>query len=143
MITQAITIHPVDAEESMTLPLASSDVAAGFPSPADDYLDLAIDLNKELVTNPMATFYARVRGESMKDADIKDGDILVIDRSKKPTHDCVALCILDDEFTVKRLHIQGQQISLVPANSAYSTIHIKEGNNFSVWGVVTYVIHKM
>ena len=106
-------------------------------------MDLAIDLNKELVTNPDTTFYARVRGESMKDAGISDGDVLVIDRSKTAKHGVIALCILDGEFTVKRLSIQGSTISLVPANAHFPHIQIQEGQEFSVWGVVTYVIHKV
>ncbi len=118
-------------------------VNAGFPSPADDYLDLKIDLNKELVQNPEATFYARVRGNSMIEAGLNDGDVLVIDRSLDPQDDRIAVCFLDGEFTVKRIKLEKDFCWLVPENEEFSPIKVTEENDFIIWGIVAYVIKKV
>lgn len=141
---QPLSLHPVEPNSQPGAALASSTIAAGFPSPADDYLDPAIDLNKELVTNATATFYARVKGESMRDANIHDGDVLVVDRSRDPRDNAIALCILNGEFTVKRLEIRpGNRIRLLPENPDFAPIRITAEMDFEVWGIVTYVIHKL
>ena len=126
----------------LELPLAGTAIAAGFPSPAEEYLDLALDLNKELIKHPAATFYARVKGDSMVDAGIQDGDLLVIDKALEPKEGTVAVCYLDGEFTVKRLSVQEEGVYLMPANAEFKPIRITEENNFLVWGLVAYVIHK-
>lgn len=118
-------------------------VNAGFPSPADDYLDLKIDLNKELVKNPEATFYARVRGKSMIDAGLSDGDVLVIDRSLDPVNNRIAVCYVDGEFTVKRIRIEKDCCWLIPENDEFAPIKVISENDFIIWGIVAYVIKKV
>ena len=131
-----------DFTTQLDLPLAGTAIAAGFPSPAEEYLDLALDLNKELIKHPAATFYARVKGDSMVDAGIQDGDLLVIDKALEPKEGAIAVCYLDGEFTVKRLSVQEEGVYLMPANAEFKPIRITEENEFLVWGIVAYVIHK-
>ena len=131
-----------DFTTQLELPLAGTAIAAGFPSPAEEYLDLALDLNKELVKHPAATFYARVKGDSMVEAGIKDGDLLVIDKALEPKEGCIAVCFIDGEFTVKRLAVRDEGVYLMPANAEFKPIRITEENEFLVWGIVAYVIHK-
>ena len=123
--------------------MAQDGIHAGFPSPATDYMTQAIDLNKELVKHPAATFYGRVVGDSMIDAGLEEGDILVIDRSLDPLDGNMAVCFVDGEFTLKYLRFNGKTLTLVPANDKYPPIEIKEGVDFKMWGVVTYVIKKV
>ena len=123
--------------------LIEQGISAGFPSPADDFKEIRISLDKEIVKNEEATFYARVDGESMLGAGLSDGDLIVIDRSEEPKNGSVAVCFLDGEFTVKRLKIKNEEIYLMPENSRYSPIKIDEGNELSIWGIVTYVVKKM
>ena len=129
--------------ESLLLPLFQSVVPAGFPSPADDYLDKKLDLNEYLVKHPAATFFVRVSGDSMIDAGIHNGDILIVDRSLPALDGRIIIAILDGELTVKRLRKKGHQVTLVPENELYEPIEINEFNDFEVWGVVTNVIHKV
>lgn len=127
-------------------PIFSSKVPAGFPSPADDYIEQKLDLNEHLVTHPAATFFVRVEGHSMKDAGINSGDILVVDRSVKPIHGKVVVAILHGEFTVKRLSMTEDTpptITLIAENDDYPDIPITEEMEFSIWGVVTSVIHNL
>lgn len=131
-----------DFTTQLELPLAGTAIAAGFPSPAEEYLDLALDLNKELVKHPAATFYARVKGDSMVDAGIQDGDLLVIDKALEPKEGSIAVCFIDGEFTVKRLAVREEGVYLMPANAEFKPIRITEENEFLVWGMVAYVIHK-
>ncbi len=126
----------------LELPLAGTAIAAGFPSPAEEYVEIALDLNKELIKHPASTFYARVKGDSMVDAGIQDGDLLVIDKALEPKEGAIAVCYLDGEFTVKRLTVQEEGVYLMPANAEFKPIRITEENNFLVWGLVAYVIHK-
>ena len=148
MILTRIHASPVldfftpDITTQLELPLAGTAIAAGFPSPAEEYLDLALDLNKELVKHPAATFYARVKGNSMVDAGIQDGDLLVIDKALEPKEGSIAVCFLDGEFTVKRLAVRDDGVYLVAANAEFKPIRITEENDFLVWGLVAYVIHK-
>lgn len=129
--------------ELLLLPLFQSVVPAGFPSPADDYLDKKLDLNEYLVKHPAATFFVRVSGDSMIEAGIHNGDILIVDRSLPALDGRIIIAILDGELTVKRLRKKGQQVTLVPENDLYEPIEINEFNDFEVWGVVTNVIHKV
>jgi DNA polymerase V len=131
-----------DFGETLEIPLYSSPVSAGFPSPADDYTELSLDLNKYLIKHPAATFYARAKGDSMINAGIRDGDILVVDRALDVYDDCIAVCIIDSEFTVKRLRKDSDKILLIPENDYYKPIEVSEYNDFEVWGIVSYVIHK-
>lgn len=131
-------------EKDNVLPgMAQDGIHAGFPSPATDYMTQAIDLNKELVRHPAATFYGRVVGDSMIDAGVEEGDILVIDRSLEPQSGDMAVCFLDGEFTLKYLQIDRSGLTLVPANPEYPEIKVGEGIEFKMWGVVTYVIKKV
>ena len=131
-----------DFTTPLELPLAGTAIAAGFPSPAEEYVEIALDLNKELIKHPAATFYARVKGDSMVDAGIQDGDLLVIDKALEPKEGTVAVCYLDGEFTVKRLSVREECVYLMPANAEFKPIKITEENDFLVWGLVAYVIHK-
>ena len=127
---------------TIELPLVEATISAGFPSPADDYSETRLDLNKELITNESATFYARVRGDSMTLAGISDGDLLVIDKSKTPVNGSIVVCLIDGEFTVKRLQKKLNQFYLMPENDHYQPIKIKPENDVTIWGVVTYTIKK-
>jgi len=126
----------------LELPLAGSPVSAGFPSPAEDYIEMALDLNKELIKHPEATFYARVKGHSVIDAGIEDGDLLVIDKALDQKDGDIAVCFIDGEFTLKRLALKEDGIYLLPANAEYKPIKITEDNDFLIWGILSYVIHK-
>ena len=123
--------------------MAQEGIHAGFPSPANDYMTQAIDLNRELVKHPAATFYGRVVGDSMIDAGVEEGDILVIDKSLDAQDGDMAVCFVDGEFTLKHLRLHTGGISLVPANKKYPVIEVGEGTDFKMWGVVTYVIKKV
>ncbi len=125
------------------LPLSDVGVTAGFPSPADDFMDLKLDLNRELIRNPASTFYARVSGVSRVDEGIDDGDLLVIDRSIEPTDGCLAVCYIDGEFTLKRFAYKGDYGYLVPANSKFKPIKVTAENDFMIWGVVSHLVKKM
>ena len=162
-------------EKDGMIQMALEGIHAGFPSPAQDYMSGVIDLNKELVRHPEATFYGRVVGDSMIDAGINEGDVLVIDKSIEPSEGDMCVCFVDGEFALKFVSfrdpfVQGASVDgqagsrggvreirkapvsynilgrrdlwLLPANKKYKPIHIQEGNDFSIWGVVTYVIHK-
>jgi len=127
--------------ESLKLPLYLSPISAGFPSPADDYVDQSLDLNEYLVKHPAATFFVRVKGDSMTGAGIQDGDILIVDRSLEPTDNKVVIAAMDGEFTVKRISRKGEKLYLIPDNPDYDPVELHEDMDFSIWGVVTYVIH--
>ena len=127
---------------SRELPLAPTGISAGFPSPAGDYMELSIDLNKELIRNPASTFYGRVSGCSMQDIGIEDGDLLVIDKSLPPQDGSIAVCFIDGEFTLKKIKTEKSRLWLMPANKKYSPILVTEDNHFLVWGIVTYTIKK-
>ena len=125
---------------SLVLPVADGGIRAGFPSPAQDYLESGIDLNKELVKNPSSTFFGRVSGDSMAGAGIEDGDLIVIDKSISASEGDIAVCFVDGEFTLKRIHIENDFVWLVPENPKYRRIKVTPDQNFMVWGVVTYSI---
>ena len=123
--------------------LAGEGISAGFPSPADDFKETRISLDKELVKNKEATFYARVDGDSMIGAGLEDGDLLVIDRSKNPENGKIAVCLIDGNFTVKRIKKEKEKVYLIPENKKYQPIEIKEENELIIWGIVEYVIKKI
>lgn len=135
-----IDFYSAVVESELELPFVSSGISAGFPSPADDFLDSGIDLNKELIKNPYSTFYGRVRGDSMKDLGIHNGDLLVIDKSLEPQNGKIAVCYIDGEFTVKTIKIEDDCCWLVPANENYKPIKVTAENDFIVWGIVINVI---
>ena len=123
--------------------LVEQGISAGFPSPADDFKEIRISLDEELVKNRDATFYARVSGDSMVGAGLDDGDLLVIDRSKNPENGKIAICLVDGEFTVKRIKREKNKLFLIPENKRYKKIEIKEENELIIWGVVEFVIKKV
>ena len=117
-------------------PLVTFPVSAGFPSPADDYLDGKIDLNEYLLEHPAATFYVRVKGDSMKGAGIEDGDLLIVDRAAECVSGSIVIARIDDEFTVKRIAIKRGKIYLMPENEAYEPIEIDGDRDAEIWGRV-------
>jgi DNA polymerase V len=137
-----LDFYTADCSTELELPLAGVGISAGFPSPAEDFEEVSLDLNKALIKHPAATFYARVKGTSMTDAGILDGDLLVIDKALEPENGRIAVCYLDGEFTVKRIAQLDDGLYLMPANEKYQPIRISEEADFQVWGIVTFVIHK-
>ena len=122
-------------------PLLLTKVAAGFPSPADDFMDNRLDLNTYIVKNPASTYYVKVTGDSMVGAGIFSGDILVVDRSIRPTNNRIVVAMIDGDFTVKRLRLHGDKVFLISENSQYAPIEVTE-MDLVVWGIVTFTIHK-
>lgn len=135
-----ITLYNSDTLSELAIPYVDSGIKAGFPSPAQDYLEFAIDLNRELVKHPASTFFGRVSGDSMKNAGVSDGDILVIDKSLEPKNGDMAVCFIDGEFTIKFINIKKDIIWLIPANKKYQPIKVTKENDFLIWGIVTYSI---
>ena len=140
---QKLTFFHPDFESEIQIPYITEGVSAGFPSPAADFMETNIDLNKELSENPLATFYIKVKGNSMIDAGINDKDVLVVDRSLEPQNNKIAICCIDGEFTVKRIQIEKDCLYLMPENSNYEPIKVTEENQLIIWGMVTYVIKKV
>lgn len=124
-------------------PLMTAAVAAGFPSPADDYAEGALDLNELLIKRPAATFFVRVSGDSMIGAGIHDRDLLVVDRSLEPVDGAVVIAAVDGELTVKRLRRDGERLTLVPANADYRPLELDPEGDNQLWGVVTHAIHEL
>jgi len=129
--------------QNCSIPLYLSTIRAGFPSPADDYLEKYLDLNEHLIKHPSATFFIRVKGDSMINAGIFSGDILIVDRSIRTYINRVVVAILNGEFTVKRLCKMNHKIVLAAENIDYSPIEITDESDFEVWGVVIHVIHRV
>ena len=137
-----IKIFKPNKDNSLNNLFIEEGISAGFPSPAGDFEESRISLEKVVVKNKEATFYAKVSGESMKDAGLNDGDILVIDRSEELKNNKIAVCYLNGEFTVKRVKIEKDHIYLIPENTRYDPIKVTEENEFIVWGIVTYVVKR-
>lgn len=138
----SLSILPLDCRSRLDLPFYLSPVAAGFPSPAEDYIDKRLDLNEFLVRHKAATFFVRVAGDSMRDAGVSDGDILIVDRALEPRNDSIVVAALDGELTVKRLRRERGGLFLIPENPEYAPIAVPPEASFQVWGVVTFIIHK-
>ena len=134
-------IYRVGINKSLSLDLYPTSINAGFPSPAEDHMDVALDLNEYLIKHPSATFYIYVKGNSMINAGIYDGDLMIVDRSLEPSSNHIVVAIIDSEFTVKRILKKNNQIYLMPDNKSYSPIHVDDNMDFQVWGVVTHTIH--
>lgn len=124
-------------------PLFLVSVSAGFPSPADDYLDGQLDLNQYLIKHPAATFFIRVSGDSMLGAGIHSGDLLIVDRSLEAAPNRVVIAVVNGELTVKRICQQDDGLVLMPDNAAYPPLRIQPTTDFEIWGVVTSVIHSL
>jgi len=148
-----ITYHPLDsgiiithaapivAATALSLPILLESIPAGFPSPAENFVDRSLDLNEYLVSHPAATFFIKVEGDSMIGAGISSGDILIVDRAQEAAHDKIVVAHINGEFTIKRLKLINETIFLMPENPKYRPIQITEEMSFEVWGVVTFVIH--
>ncbi len=138
-----LEIKKLEESSDLELQLFDSRIQAGFPSPAQGSFADSVDLNHELINNPAATFCARVIGDSMIDSGINEGDMLIIDRSIEPQDGDIAVCFIDGDFTVKRILIKDNEMSLVPANRRYPVIRVPKESNFVVWGVVSHIIKKL
>jgi DNA polymerase V len=123
------------------IPLFLPMISAGFPSPAEDYIDKRLDLNEYLIKHPSATFFVRVEGDSMINAGIHHGDILIVDRALEPAHKKIIVAVINGELTVKRIRKEKDTLYLTPENDSFETITVREEMDFQVWGVVTHVIH--
>lgn len=133
---------PTDNPVSLERPLFAARVPAGFPSPAEDYIECGLDLNEFMVVHPSATYFVKVSGDSMMDAGIFNGDYLVVDRAIEPVSGAIVVAILDGELTVKRLYRKGSVVELRPENASYQPIHLTHGSELLVWGVVSGVFRK-
>ena len=136
-------IYRPDRSTKRTQPIFTAKVPAGFPSPAADYEENKLDLNKHLIKNPAATFFVRVTGDSMVKAGIHDGDLLVVDRSIEPRDKNVVIAVINGELTVKRIRIKKNKLTLEAENDDYQSQEISKEMEFEVWGVVTNVIHSL
>jgi len=132
-----------NSDNNLDAILINAGISAGFPSPAGDFKQERISLDKELIKNKEATFFARVSGESMINAGLEDGDLIVIDRSIEPATNKIAVCFVEGEFTVKRLIVKKDRIWLKPENSSYKPIEVKDEDRLIIWGIVTNVIKKL
>lgn len=139
---QSLQVYRVEMGEGLSLPFADEGIYAGFPSPAQDDRLEAIDLNHELVKHPETTFFARIVGDSMEGANIYEGDIVVIDRALEVHDDDVVVCCVNGEFNIKFVRKRGDRVYLVSANDAYPPMRVDPEDDFLLWGVVTYVIHR-
>lgn len=141
--TPTLEIYTPDFSTSASLPFIDGGLRAGFPSPADDFLEVRIDFNEDIIKNKDATFYAKVKGNSMKNAGIFDGDLLVIDRSLEPLNNKIAVCFIDGEFTVKRIKKEKNTVWLIPENEEFDPIKVTEDNEFIVWGIAIASIKRL
>lgn len=138
--TEILEFYTPDYSTNLELPFVDTGISAGFPSPADDFIELSIDLNKTLIKNKDTTFFAKVKGHSMKNAGIFDGDLLVIDKSLEPQNNKIAICQIDGEFTVKRIKIEENIVWLIAENEEYKPIKVTQENELMIWGIVIHCI---
>lgn len=130
-------------DKNRAFPLFESAVSAGFPSMAEDYIESALNLNELLIKHPAATFFVRAFGDSMRNAGISTGDILIVDRALEAIDSSIVVARVNGELTVKRLRLEGTKIVLLPENPDYKPLEITDTVDFEVWGVVTCVIHRV
>lgn len=135
--TPILEFYLPNYSSKLELPFFDVGISAGFPSPADDFIELTIDLNHLLVRNKDTTFFAKVKGHSMKNIGIYDGDLLIIDKSLEPQNNKIAVCQIDGEFTVKRIKIEKDIVWLIAENDDYAPIKVTPENDFMIWGIVT------
>ncbi len=133
---------PFEKRTNLKLPLVSAKVEAGFPSPADDHMERGIDLNEELIRNPAATFMVRVKGDSMRDAGIHAGDVLIVDKSLSPSDRKIVVAMIDGNFTLKRFRNRNGRVTLEAENPDFQPIEVMDGQELTIFGVVTYIIHQ-
>jgi len=138
--TQTLEFYTPDYGTTLELPFFDVGISAGFPSPADDFIELSIDLNRHLIKHKDATFFAKAKGNSMINAGICDGDLLVIDKSLEPQNGKIAICQIDGEFTVKRIKIEQEIVWLIAENEDYEPIKVTPENELMIWGIVIHSI---
>jgi DNA polymerase V len=136
-------LQPLPDPPKQYLPLDGVKVSAGFPSPASDYEDARLDINEYLVRNPVSTFFFPVQGDSMQGAEIFDGDILVVDRSVRPSHGHIVIAFVNGERLVKRLYRRAGKVALVAEHPAYPPLPIGDGIDLEIWGVVVGKFKRM
>lgn len=144
-MSNEVLIYTGNFQEALERPFVTGGIKAGFPSPAQDYIGDVLDFNRDIIKHPSATFYGRVKGDSMVDAGIDNGDILVIDRSLEPQDGDIVVAFINGEFTIKYLNLKHREegyIELVPANKSYPTLRVKATDDFTVWGVVAWTIKR-
>lgn len=141
--TRVSAIWGFEARTRLEVPLFTAGISAGFPSPADDFIDRRLDLNEFLITHPSATFFVRVEGTSMIEAGIRPEDILIVDKALEPRPGNIVIAVVDGEFTVKRFQKTRGKSFLLAENPGFKPIEITENMRVEIWGVVTYVIHKV
>jgi DNA polymerase V len=134
--TNTLEFYIPDYSTELQLPLFDTGISAGFPSPADDFIELSIDLNKHIIKHKDTTFFAKVKGHSMKNVGIFDGDLLVIDKSLEPQDGRIAICQIDGEFTIKRIKKEENIFWLIAENEDYKPIKVTPENDFVIWGIV-------
>jgi len=140
-VLEIVPCAPMTQLSEMALPLMVSTVSAGFPSPAEGSIDKVLDLNELLIRQPTSTFFVRVKGDSMRDAGILDGDLIVVERGERPNNRDIVLAIVEGEFTIKRWIEQSGKLMLQAENPAYPNIRLSEHIDWEIWGVVRYAIH--
>ena len=138
--TTILDFYAPDYSTELELPYVDVGISAGFPSPADDFIELTIDLNRELIKHKDSTFFAKVKGNSMKNAGIFDGDLLIIDKSLEPQDGKIAICQIDGDFTVKRIKKENGVVWLIAENEDYKPIKVTEENELMIWGIVIHSI---
>jgi DNA polymerase V len=136
-------VYKFEKQKALSRPILGAKISAGFPSPAQDYIEGTLDLNEFLISHPAATYFVRVEGFSMINAGIFPNDILIVDRAIEPSHNKIVIAILEGELTVKRLNIQNERWFLQAENPDFKTIAINEESDLSIWGVATYCIHPL
>ena len=139
---EGLKIYRIDNSTKISITKIDCGISAGFPSPAADFIDNKIDLNKYLIKSEASTFIAVTDGVSMINAGIGHGDLLIVDKALEPVNGKVAICVLDGEFVLKRLKIEKGEVWLMPENEKYKPIKVTNDNDFEVWGMVTYSIQK-
>jgi DNA polymerase V len=142
LLTNTLDFFTPSITTRVELPFYDVGIQAGFPSPADDFIELSIDINKEYIKNRDATFFAKVKGHSMKNVGIFDGDLLIIDKSIEPQDNKIAICQIDGDFTVKRIKIDNDTVWLIAENEAYNPIKVTADNELMIWGIVVASIKK-
>ncbi len=142
-MTKIVEIFKADTTSKQPLPLYLSRIKAGFPSPADDFLDKRLDLNEFLIKHPASTFFVKVKGDSMIGAGINSGDMLIVDRSIEPKNNKVVVAVVNGDFTVKRFSKRLGKVFLVAENPDFKPIEITDASDFEIWGVVIHVIHSV
>lgn len=143
MAMKVDAVYSFDPQTECLRPLFLAQVPAGFPSPADDYIERKLDLNQHLIKHPAATFFVRVSGDSMVEAGVHSGDLLIVDRALEPADNSVVVAVVNGELTVKRIRKTAGELFLVSENKKYAPIRIGEETDFEIWGVVTNVIHSL